>query len=45
MRYLINKINSDLNAKLGLQKEEFKLTGVLILFNNLLHIRRVILFY
>ena len=33
---LINKINSDLNAKLGLQKEEFKLTGVLILFNNLL---------
>ena len=33
---LINKINSDLNVKLGLQKEEFKLTGVLILFNNLL---------
>ncbi len=33
---LINKINSDLNTKLGLDKDEFKLTGVLILFNNLL---------
>ena len=33
---LINKINSDLNTKLGLDKNEFKLTGVLILFNNLL---------
>ena len=33
---LINKINKELNSKLGLEKEEFKLVGVLILFNNLL---------
>ena len=33
---LINKINNDLNKKLGLNKEEYKLAGVLILFNNLL---------
>ena len=33
---LINKINFDLENKLGLKKEEFKLAGVLILFNNLL---------
>ena len=33
---LIKKINSDLNIKLGLEKEEYKLSGVLILFNNLL---------
>ena len=33
---LINKINLDLNSKLGLEKNEYKLTGVLILFNNLL---------
>ena len=33
---LIKKINSDLNIKLGLDKDEYKLTGVLILFNNLL---------
>ena len=33
---LINKINSELNTKLGLNKEEYKLAGVLILFNNLL---------
>ncbi len=33
---LINKINHDLENKLNLKKEEFKLTGVLILFNNLL---------
>ncbi len=33
---LINKINYDLQNKLGLEKKEFKLTGVLILFNNLL---------
>ena len=33
---LINKINSELNTKLGLEKEEYKLAGVLILFNNLL---------
>ncbi len=33
---LINKINSDLNTKLGLDREEYKLAGVLILFNNLL---------
>ena len=33
---LINKINSELNTKLGLKKDEYKLAGVLILFNNLL---------
>ena len=33
---LINKINSDLNIKLGFDKNEYKLAGVLILFNNLL---------
>jgi len=33
---LINKINSELNSKLGLNKDEYKLAGVLILFNNLL---------
>ena len=33
---LIKKINSDLESKLGFQKSEFKLAGVLILFNNLL---------
>ncbi len=33
---LINQINYDLENKLKLGKEEFKLAGVLILFNNLL---------
>ena len=33
---LIKKIKNDLNKKLGLKKEEYKLAGVLILFNNLL---------
>ena len=33
---LINKIKSELNTKLGLDKDEYKLAGVLILFNNLL---------
>ena len=33
---LIKKINNDLNTKLGFSKEEYKLAGVLILFNNLL---------
>tara|TARA_B100001057_G_scaffold101518_1_gene98611 strand:+ start:812 stop:3292 length:2481 start_codon:yes stop_codon:yes gene_type:complete len=33
---LIKKINSELNTKLGLDKSEYKLAGVLILFNNLL---------
>jgi len=33
---LIKKINSDLNTKLGLDRDEYKLAGVLILFNNLL---------
>jgi len=33
---LIKKINYDLENKLGLNKDEFKLAGVLILFNNLL---------
>ncbi len=33
---LINKINFDLKDKLGLDKNEYKLAGVLILFNNLL---------
>ncbi len=33
---LINKINNDLKNKLGLKSEDYKLAGVLILFNNLL---------
>ncbi|MDA9647776.1 MMPL family transporter [Candidatus Pelagibacter sp.] len=33
---LINKINFDLQDKIGLDENEFKLAGVLILFNNLL---------
>ena len=33
---LIDKINLELNTKLGLNKDEYKLAGVLILFNNLL---------
>ena len=33
---LIKKIQNDLNVKLGFEKEEYKLAGVLILFNNLL---------
>ena len=33
---LINKINFDLKNKVGLDESEFKLAGVLILFNNLL---------
>ena len=33
---LINKINYDLKNKIGLDESEFKLAGVLILFNNLL---------
>ena len=33
---LIKKINYDLENKIGLKKNEFKLAGVLILFNNLL---------
>ena len=33
---LINKINHDLENKLGIKKDEYKLGGVLILFNNLL---------
>ena len=33
---LIKKINFDLNEKLNLKKDEYKLAGVLILFNNLL---------
>ena len=33
---LIKKINTDLREKLGFTNEEFKLAGVLILFNNLL---------
>ncbi|MDC1053239.1 MMPL family transporter [Candidatus Pelagibacter sp.] len=33
---LINKINFDLKNKIGLDEIEFKLAGVLILFNNLL---------
>ncbi len=32
----INQINNDLENKLGFEKDEFKLAGVLILFNNLL---------
>ncbi len=33
---LINKINLELNTKLGFKEDEYKLAGVLILFNNLL---------
>ncbi|MDC1078473.1 MMPL family transporter [Candidatus Pelagibacter sp.] len=33
---LINKINFDLENELGIKKEQYKLAGVLILFNNLL---------
>ena len=33
---LIKKINLELNTKLGFKEEEYKLAGVLILFNNLL---------
>ncbi len=33
---LIKKINSDLNTKLKLDQNEYQLSGVLILFNNLL---------
>tara|TARA_S200000501_G_scaffold377694_1_gene437009 strand:- start:6470 stop:8962 length:2493 start_codon:yes stop_codon:yes gene_type:complete len=33
---LIKKINNDLENKLGLRRDEYKLAGVLILFNNLL---------
>ena len=33
---LINKINLELNTKLGLNNDEYRLAGVLILFNNLL---------
>ena len=33
---LINKIETELNSKLELEKNEYKLSGVLILFNNLL---------
>ncbi len=33
---LIKKINNELNTKIGLSKDEYKLVGVLILFNNLL---------
>tara|TARA_A100000164_G_C21856881_1_gene748022 strand:- start:21 stop:1409 length:1389 start_codon:yes stop_codon:yes gene_type:complete len=33
---LINKINYDLQNKLGIEKDRYKLGGVLILFNNLL---------
>ena len=33
---LIKKINNDLENKIGLNKDEFRLAGVLILFNNLL---------
>ena len=33
---LIKKIEKDLNNKLGFNKEDYKLAGVLVLFNNLL---------
>ena len=33
---LINKINYDLENQLGIEKSQYKLAGVLILFNNLL---------
>ena len=34
-KYTIKKINTELNTKLGFDKSEYKLAGVLILFNNL----------
>ena len=33
---LINQINNDLQKKFSLGKEEYKITGVLVIFNNLL---------
>ena len=33
---LIKKIENEINTKIGLEKDEYKLAGVLILFNNLL---------
>jgi predicted RND superfamily exporter protein len=33
---LIKKINNELHTKIGLKKDEYRLSGVLILFNNLL---------
>jgi len=33
---LINKINYDIQNKLGIEKDQYRLAGVLILFNNLL---------
>jgi predicted RND superfamily exporter protein len=33
---LINKINADLNSKIGIEKSDYRLAGVVILFNNLL---------
>ena len=33
---LIKKINTELNSELGLEKKEYRLAGVFILFNNLL---------
>ena len=33
---LINKINSDIQNELGIEKDRYKLAGVMILFNNLL---------
>ena len=33
---LLNKIDNELNTQIGLEKDEYKLSGVLILFNNLL---------
>ena len=33
---LIKKINTDINSKLGIEKTDYKLAGVVILFNNLL---------
>jgi predicted RND superfamily exporter protein len=33
---LLNKIRSDLNKKLGLRQDQFHLTGLLVLYNNML---------
>ena len=35
---LLKKIDYDLRNKIGLEAKEFKLAGVLILFNNLLNL-------
>jgi len=40
---LLIKIQKDLEEKLQLKKEEFKITGILVIFNNLLPLLYLIL--